>query len=190
VAVVIYPLVVDEPVWNDDLDSTFITFPAGTFTAVARSGALESGLDAGTVTAITVRVRARLSAGPHAGFLVYAEGIPGTFGLPRTAFDYPGASAAVDFPTGVITTVEADLYTSFGEEDPLAQEGPQLAEWLAATSYEVTVTHGSLGSGLIVYELAVLVYTFADDDQPPLRLYPRDDGLGMSTAPRIIGRIP
>lgn len=179
VAVVIYPLVVAELSWNDDLDSTFINFPAGVFTAVSRSATLESGIDPTTVTAITVRVRARLNAGTNTGFQVYAEGSPRSFNIPRTSFDPPGASDAVDFPTDVITTVEADLYTSFGTADPLADEpGEQMPEWLSADTYEVTVTHPSSGNGLTVYELAILVYT-TELELPPvaaargnLRLYP------------------
>lgn len=49
-----------------------------------------------------------------------------------------------------------------------------------------TIVHYSLSVWTII---DAILWRYGTSDTP-LRLYPRDDGLGMSTAPRIIGRIP
>lgn len=192
------------PQWDDSSDDTYAT----TYLSVSSSGSVQARAyatlgtmttPAAEVTAITLHIRCKTAnstaaTGRRCGFTLWnpTVGDFAIFGYDPAlgAYEAPADDAIHDLTIPMSATDLATFGTSLSVvAGRLAAGGVEFRAFRASPFGEGTIP--SKRYDITVYEMGLEVNP-SDDEPPverwirrPLRMHPRDDALGMSSAPRL-----
>jgi hypothetical protein len=188
----------DPPQWADDSDATYGRVDNTNADVAGKIVAVLEPLPAEitVVTSVTLHVRAMLTnsgAAVGTGFSITFPDTPGVFtfvdpggsGFGSGVIHLPGLDAIYDYETSDVETASGDPAT-----------GADLVPYLYGGA-TVQLFRGGFHAGVsfeyhaYVYELWLEVEGSSGGSHvPPLRLHPRSDGRGMSSAQRVWPRPP
>lgn len=171
------------PQWNDGSDATYATIYRNVSTA--QDNAMRAPLDLlsepGVITSVDLSVRASSATSGSWAFLtaiVPAGWVEGTGGTVSPIPDLTTVGGAG------IQTSEHDFNWTLGEG--FESDAATLDSLLRSGAYLWFGFSQAFNHDLTVYDVTLTVTTvLADTDQPVTRLFPRDDALGLGSAPRL-----
>lgn len=176
----------DAPQLGDQDDETFARVEAGLYAGIANDRIVLSSLATGTgrhgATAMRIHVRAAVEAFSSSAV------IPDDLRL--TAFGFASVGGADVFPVDTAEILDRVFEVSpaaFPDEDPAPIlafiDSNVTAAAAGGLPFAAAAQSDTAGTYVRFYEVALeFVY---DDDLACVRLYPREDGRGISSAPRI-----